>query len=446
MAALIGIRAEDKNRWERRAPLTPDHVQELVADHGVRFTVQPSRLRIFPEVDYQAAGAAIGHELDDCTVVLGVKEVPVDMLQAGTTYVFFSHVIKGQASNMPLLRRLIELGCTLIDYERITDRKGRRLIFFGRHAGYAGMIDSLWALGQRLAWEGFSTPLEELRLAHQYQDLSEATAHIGRIGERIRHTGLPAGLRPVVFAFTGSGNVSRGAQEVCDRLPIAEASLDELPHLSQDRDRPQNILYKIVLERSVRVARSDDGGYDETEYGAHPERYESCLGGLLRHVTVLINGIYWEPGRPRLVTADHIRGLYAAETQPKLRVIGDITCDVGGSVEITTHATTPGDPVFVWDPDSGDSTPGVEGRGPVVMAVDNLPCELPVEASEHFGDSLVRFVPPLARCDWEAPLDELALPEEIRRAIVVHRGALTPSFAYLEDDLHRAAEPTRWEP
>ena len=393
MAALIGIRGEDKNRWERRAPLTPDHVQELVADHGIRLAVQPSRLRIFPEVDYQAAGATIADALDDCRVILGVKEVPPDKLQAGKTYVFFSHVIKGQASNMPLLRRLMDLGCTLIDYEPITDRKGRRLIFFGRHAGYAGMIDSLWALGQRLAWEGFVTPLEEIRLAHQYQDLSEATAHISRLGERIRHTGLAKGLRPVVFAFTGSGNVSRGAQEVCDRLPVAEVSPEELPHLGQDRDRPQNILYKVVLDRSTRVARRRDGGYDEAEYGAHPDRYESVLGPLLRHVTVLLNGIYWEPGRPRLVSADHIRDLFAAEPQPKLRVIGDVTCDVGGSVEITSRATTPGDPVYVWEPDTGESVPGVTGRGPVVMAVDNLPCELPVEASEHFGDSLVRFVP-----------------------------------------------------
>ena len=153
---------------------------------------------------------------------------------------------------------------------------------------------------------------------------------------------------------------------------------------------------------------------------------------LLPHVTVLINGTYWEPGLPVLVTKESLRELWTREREPKLRVIGDVTCDIRGSVEVTEKATTPGDPVFVWNPDTGAITSGVTGRGPVVMAVDNLPCELPVEASEHFGDSLLRFVPPLARCDWEVPLEALALPREIRDAIIVHRGELAPAFAGLE--------------
>ena len=171
---VIGIRGEDKNRWERRAPLTPDHVRELASDHGIAVRVEPSLQRIFPDRDYADAGAGISRDLDGCRVILGVKEVPASKLLPEKTYAFFPHVTKGQEANMPMLRRLMELGCTLIDYELIVDRRGRRLIFFGRHAGYAGMIDSLWALGQRLAWEGFATPLEEIRLAHQYASLDEA--------------------------------------------------------------------------------------------------------------------------------------------------------------------------------------------------------------------------------------------------------------------------------
>jgi alanine dehydrogenase len=428
----IGLRAEDKNRFERRAPLAPDHVRELAERHGIEFRVQPSPLRVFSDQDYEDAGAELSGGLADCPVVLGVKEIPPGKLQAGKTYVFFSHVVKGQACSMPMLRRLLELGCTLIDYERIVDPRGRRLIFFGRHAGYAGMLDSLWALGQRLAAEGFFTPLEHVRKAHQYASLEEALEHVARLGEHVRHVGLPAGLRPVVAAFTGSGNVSRGAQEVYDRLPVQEIEPEDLPALSEDRDRPDNAVYKTVLDRPHRLRRRDGGGFDDAEYRAHPERYESALPALLKHLTLLVNGVYWEPGLPVLVSEADLRALFATEPQPKLRVIGDVTCDIRGSIASSVRATDPGDPVYLWRPDDGSAAPGVAGRGVVMMTVDNLPCELPVEASVHFGDSLMRFVPALARCDWGRPCEDLGLPAALRAAVVAHQGRLTPGYAYLE--------------
>ncbi|MGA7614641.1 MAG: bifunctional lysine ketoglutarate reductase /saccharopine dehydrogenase family protein [Thermoanaerobaculia bacterium] len=432
MPSIIGIRAEDKNRWERRAPLTPDHVSELTREQTLSFRVQPSSRRVFHDLDYTRAGAELNIDLSPCRVILGVKEIPIAKLQANTTYLFFSHTTKGQVYNMPLLRRLMDQNCTLIDYERITDAKGRRLIFFSRHAGYAGMIDTLWALGNRLETEGFHTPLQDVRLAHQYSSLDEATGHIGRIGERIRHDGLEAGLRPVVFAFAGSGNVSKGAQEVFDRLPYQWIDPEELPSLPEDRTRPRNVVYKTILDRSQRYERIDGGGFELYQYREHPELYRSALDRLLPHITVLVNGIYWEPEQPRLVTREQLARLWNSETQPKLRVIGDITCDIGGSIEATVRSTTPGDPIYVWEPSTGEVSMGSRGRGPVIMAVDNLPCELPVESSEHFGDSLVRFAAPLAECDWEVEYDALELPTELTRAVIVHRGVLTPPYRYLE--------------
>lgn len=432
VSAPVGIRAEDKNRWERRAPLTPDHVAELTADHGVAFRVEPSERRAFPDKDYAAAGATLSEDLSACGVILGVKEIPPEKLLPGKAYLFFSHVIKGQPQGRPLLRRILELPCTLLDYEPIVDRRGRRLIFFGRHAGYAGMIDTLWALGRRLDAEGLETPLGWMRRAHEYAGLQEALEHVARIGERIRHTGLPAGLRPLVVAFAGSGNVSQGAQEVFDRLPFLEVDPQELALLPEDRDRPRSVVFKTVLERRHRLRRAADGGFDAAEYREHPERYASALAELLPRLTVLVNGVYWEPGLPRLVTRAQLEALWRREPQPKLRVIGDITCDVAGSVEANLRATDPGDPVYVYDPLSGSEAPGVAGRGPVVMAVDNLPCELPVEASQHFGDSLLRFVPGLARCDWSAPAAALRLPAELGPALIAHRGELLPRYAALD--------------
>lgn len=427
---LIGIRGEDKNRWERRAPLTPDHVKDLVG-RGIDIRVEPSTLRVFDDDAYRDAGAEIDPDLTACKVILGVKEIPIEKMLPEKTYLYFSHVIKGQPANMPMLARLLELKSTLIDYEPITDARGHRLIFFGRHAGYAGMIDTLWTLGRRLASEGFSTPLAQLRPAHEYESLEEALAHIARVGEEIRHGGMPSGLRPIVVAFTGSGNVAQGAQEVFDRLPWQPISPEALHDLEEDRDRPHNLVYKCILERQDRYERTDGNAFDAGHFRENPSAYRSAIEPLLPHITVFVNGMYWEPGQPRLITREMIRALWQREVQPKLRVIGDITCDVGGSVEVNVRATDSGDPVYVWDVDSERGDSGVEGKGPVIMAVDNLPCELPADASSHFGDSLVRFVPALARCDWSAPLESLALPDELARAVITHQGKLAPGYEYL---------------
>jgi len=437
MSPTIGIRAEDKNRWERRAPLTPEHVRELVATQGIAVRIEPSARRAFADASYLEAGATLTSDLAGCDVVFGVKEIPLEKLAVGNSYVYFSHVIKGQPANLPALARLLEIGATLIDYEAIVDRRGRRLIFFGRHAGYAGMIDTLWAFGQKLAAEGAFTPLEHVRRALHYSGLDEAMAHIARLGEHVRQLGFPPPRRPIVCGFTGTGNVTTGAMEVFERLPILDIEPEELLALTEDRDRPRNVLYRCHFERHHRYRRRTDGGFDPAEFTAHPERYESGLGPYLPHLSLLVHGAYWYPAHPRLVTREMLEELFVNEERPKLRVIGDISCDVDGGIEATVGATTPGDPVFVYDPASSTATPGVEGRGVVVMAVDNLPCELPVEASQHFGDSLLRFVGALVRCDWRRPFAELGLPPELAGAVITHRGELTPGYRHLE---HRLVE------
>lgn len=430
--ARIGIRREDKNEWERRVPLTPDHVAELVENQGIDVSVQPSSVRAFADRDYRAAGARLDEALDDCRVVFGVKEIPIASLAPARTYLYFSHTTKGQAHNMPMLAHLRDVDATLLDYENICDERGRRLVFFGRHAGYAGMIDTLWALGRRLAAEGLPNPFERVRLAHDYSSLDEATHHVSRIGERLRHEGVPEAVRPLVFAFTGSGNVSLGAREIFDRLPHVEIAPEDLPTLGAQPERPRNVLYKVAFERHHRFVRSDGGPFDVGELERNPERYRSGIEPCLEHLTVLVHGAFWSPSQPRLVSRHALSRLWSGSRVPSLRVIADIACDIGGGIEATVKATSPGAPTFVFEPRTGSVRDGLVGDGPVVLAVDNLPCQLPVESSDHFGDTLLRFVPGLARCDWRQPLERLALPGEIRRAILVHRGELTPGFRYLE--------------
>jgi alpha-aminoadipic semialdehyde synthase len=411
---MIGIRREDKNRWERRAPLTPDHVAELVR-HGVTVAVEPSPVRVFPDDAYRAAGARILDDLSSCPVVVGVKEIPVEKLNPDTAYFFFAHVTKGQPGNMPMLRRLMELGSTLVEYEKIVDERGRRLVFFGRHAGFAGMLDTLATLGRRFEHEGVDSPFASLKLAHEYADLEEAHAELARVAAVIRRDGVPKALHPLVIGFTGSGNVSKGAQEIFDQLPYEEIIPEDLPSLFTNEDLPRNLLYKVIFTRN--------------------DRHSGAMGRGLGYLTALVNGIYWEPGQPRVVSNDDLRALYANGASPRLRVIGDITCDLHGSIEANVKITTPGDPVYVYDVATGEAHSGVAGRGPVILAVDNLPCELPVDASQHFGDALLRFLPALSRADWTEPFETLELQDEIRRAVVVHRGRLTPNYAHLERHL-----------
>ena len=427
---ILGIRAEDKNRWERRAPLSPDHVAELQKQHGLIFRVEPCAKRIFSDESYLEAGATLS-AANEAQVILGVKEIPVGAIAPGKAYLYFSHIHKGQVSGREALARHLELGTTLLDYEAVVDRRRHRKLFFGRYAGYAGMLDTLRALGQRLALEGLPSPLAKLKPTHEYDDVEEAFKHLTRLGEEIRKSGLPTGLRPVVVAFLGSGNVARGAQEAFDRLPHEEVAPEDLEHLGEGRDEPRNLLYKVVIGRHQRVQRISDGGFDSQELRDHPDLYMSAMDRYLPRITALVNGTYWQPGEPQLVTHDHLKALWQREPQPRLRVIGDITCDPEGSIAVNTHATESGNPTYVYEVATRTTRPGVEGAGPVIMAVDNLPCELPRDASEHFGDSLMAYLPALARCDWSLPLEELALPDELKRAIIVHRGSLAPAFAHL---------------
>ena len=185
MSLVLGIRREDKNKWERRVPIIPEHIKELKEKYGINTIIQPSQIRAFSDKQYKEAGATVNEEIS-ASVILAIKEIPISYFEPDKTYVFFSHTIKGQEHNIPMLRKMMELKCNLIDYEKITNEKGRRLIFFGRYAGVAGMIDSLWAFGQRLKWKGIKSSISEIKQTIDYQDLDHAKEHLAKIGDKIK--------------------------------------------------------------------------------------------------------------------------------------------------------------------------------------------------------------------------------------------------------------------
>jgi alpha-aminoadipic semialdehyde synthase len=435
MNKIVGIRHEDKYAMERRVAIIPKHAEQLINEQGLEIQVQKSPKRIFKHEEFEKAGAKIVDNLDQAPVIFGVKEMPLDFFETGKTYIFFSHVIKGQPYNMPMLKRMMDQKVNLIDYERVEDEMGRRLIFFGRFAGLAGMINSLWSLGQRLKEYGFHTPFLNIKQSHKYDSLEEAKQVISEVGQNIVENGLPNELTPLTIGFTGYGNVSNGAQEIAALLPIKEVSPVELLQFSSRTNLPNNVLYKVVFkEWDLSRPKDRDMEFELSHYYAHPEMYESVFEQYIPHLTVLMNCMYWDDRYPRIVTKDYLLQHFR-EVNPKLTVIGDVTCDPDGSIECTHKGTEIEDPVFVYNPFTRKPTMGFEGEGILIMAVDILPSELPRESSIAFSNALFKYVKSIASADYSVSFEKIDLPNPIKRAMILHQGELTPSYKYIEEYL-----------
>jgi alpha-aminoadipic semialdehyde synthase len=386
---------------------------------------------VFSEDDYRKVGAHVQESLTPSSVVFAVKEIPGEFFEKGKTYVFFSHTIKGQKHNMPMLRKMMELGCTLIDYERIVDAKGRRLVFFGRFAGLAGMVDTLWTFGQRVSWEQIDSPFTEIKQAIHYKNLEDIKNHLATVGQMIKTKGLPPSLTPLVIGFSGYGNVSAGAQEILDALPIQEITPEEIKSVFKN---PSNtVIYKVVFKEEHMVAPvSPRKKFDLQEYYSHPEHYRPAFERYIPYLSIIMNCIFWNVQYPRLITKDALKKYFRKKEPLRLKVVGDISADVNGAIEFTEKTTSPDNPVFVYNPNTDTITDGYEGDGVVVMAVDNLPCELPRESSQWFSETLLRFVPGIMKADFTVPdFDALALPSEIKNAVILYQGKLTPSYRYI---------------
>ena len=438
MTAIIGIRREDKNKWERRVPLVPADVADLGKRLGVGFIVQPSPIRVFGDQEYAAAGATVAEDLAPAGVVLAVKEIPLHELRPRTAYLFFSHTIKGQARNMPMLRHILDVGATLIDYERISDEQNRRLIFFSLHAGYAGMIESLRCLGLRLAELGRMTPLAEVKHAWQYDDLAAAEAHLRSLGAKIAAGGL-GGELPLVLGIAGYGNVAKGCRRVLEWLPVREVAPADLPTAAADTAAAGQLLNVVFREEDMVEPKAAEAHFVLQDYYQRPANYRGVFERHLPHLDLLMNTIYWEERYPRLVTKKWAKTAWGGGRSPRLQVIGDISCDIGGSIELTQKSPTPDNPCYVYEAATGELKDGVAGDGPVVMSVDNLPCELPREASQHFSTVLREMVPALATADFGRDLAGLDLPPHLKKAVIAHRGELAPAFTYLKEVLDRGA-------
>lgn len=433
MKTLIGIRREDKNQWERRVPLIPAHVREIMGNHPLEIWVQPSKIRIFSDEDYVREGAKVKEDISPCSVIFAVKEIPLHFFRKEGIYVFFSHTTKGQPHNMPMLRKMVELGCTLIDYEKIVNEKGQRLLFFGKQAGQAGIINTLWALGQRLNYEKKENPFSSIKKAFEYASLVEAREEIEKAGWQIHNKGLDRSLVPLVFGFTGYGHVSRGAQEIFNLLPFEEIEPPKIASFFREKNYSASRIYKAVFKEEHLVKPIEPGAkFELQDYYSNPEKYKSIFDSYLSCLTVLVNCILWTPKYPKFVTKESLRQLYTMNTETRLRVIGDISCDIKGAVEVTVKATNPGNPVYVYDFVEDRAKDGVEGSGPVVMAIDNLPSEISLESSIYFSSGLKPFVPEIAKADFSGEFKNCQLPDSIKKAVILFKGKFTADYEYMK--------------
>lgn len=428
------IRAEDKNIWERRAPLTPDDVEDIIKGTGCDVYIEKSEKRFFNEVDYLNAGAQITKGMETGEVILGVKEIPVNKILNNKVYAFFSHTIKRQKENMLMLKKIMESNSTLIDYEKITDNQGRRQVYFGNIAGDAGTINIFWLMGQYWQNMGIETPFAECKQALEYYSVEKAREHFKQIGEKIKQNGLPVSLNPLVVAVLGYGNVSKGAQSILECLPIIEVKPSELETLGANKTNP-NQVYMAIFKEDDLVKTITGKQFNLLEYYNEPDTYVSNFNQYLPNISIIINATFWDQRYPRFVTWKSLEELYKIQPKIKLQGIADITCDVNGSIECNVKTTDSGTPAYLVDPITKRIHMGHKGAGIVLLAVDNLPAELPNDASAFFSGQLKKYIVNILEADYSSNLDQSGLHEDVKKAVIVYNGELTSDYKYLEESL-----------
>ncbi len=448
MLNIIGILREAINKkGEKRVAVTPYYASQIVKK-GHKLLVQPAEnpetgeiKRAFDDKEYVKAGAEIKEDLSSADIIFGLKEIPVKRILPEKAYYFFSHTHKGQLKNREMLKTLIELKTTVIDYELIRNENNHRLITaFTYNAGYAGMVDTLWTLGLRLKIRGISSPFENIPQAIEGEDLQAIKDIVKATGRIISKKGTPEEIPPVITCFLGVGKTSTGAREIFDLLPVQEITPDQIGEIFYHGSRKK--IYKLVLDvhEMYRLKAGKRGKVENYSgmskrqkmhhYLSHPELYESNLDNILPYVTVLMNCIIWEQKYPRVLSKKLMKELYSRNKT--LIAIGDITCDPNGSIEFSKE-TWIDNPVYIYNPISETIKMGFEGDGVAVMAVTNLPCEFSADASRQFGKDLSVFLDTIISADYKSELEQSGLPAEIKRAVIIWKGNFTDDYLYMKN-------------
>lgn len=387
---------------DKRVAITPDQAADFNQSSATHQIVcQSSDIRCFSDEEYREAGVEVVNDMSDCEILIGVKEVPIKELLPGKTYLFFSHTIKKQPYNQQLLQEIVKKNIRLIDYEKLYDQNNNRVVAFGRYAGIVGAYNGIWAFGKRYN-------LFHLRRAHECFDLDDLMSEY----EKVK-------LPNIKIALTGGGRVAKGAMEVMFGMGIRNVSPKDF--------RKKHYNEPIFCQLNSRDYHKSLNGseFSRKNFHENPENYTADFLKYAKVADILIAGSFWDPKAPRLFERKDI-----IKRSFHIKVIADITCDIEGSIPSTLKASSIDDPVYDYHPSDHELEPPFVDEGNItVMAVDNLPCELPRNASTDFGNDLLTKTIPYLLCEKK---DKWGM---VSRATITQNGELTKEFSYLQNYL-----------
>lgn len=393
----FGIIKEGKTPADKRVVFSPDALKKFKNTYNdAELFVQSSDIRVFSDESYKNAGFEVLNDISNCDVLFGVKEVPIDQLIPNKTYFFFSHTIKKQPYNKKLLQACIEKNITLIDHETLVNKENLRLIGFGRYAGIVGAYNTFRAFG--IKYELFNLVKAE-KLASKKE-----------LVERLHKPIMP----PIKIVLTGTGKVGMGAKELLDDAGFKMVEIKEF--LENDFDEP---VY-VQLDVQDYYRRIDGKPSSKDDFIKNPTDYESDFEKFSKVAEIVIAGHFYKDGSPKIITKEMLNSPYN-----EIKVIGDVSCDILGPIDSTLRSSTIAEPFYGYYPREDKEVPLDHPAAITVMAVDNLPCELPKDASEGFGEMFLENVIPAFFND---DADEI-----LKRGTICSNGKLTERFSYLED-------------
>ena len=392
----IGILREGKTPPDRRVVLSPDQCAQFKQQYpDVNLVVQPSKIRCFSDGQYLSKSIKLQEDLSDCDILMGVKEVQIKDLVAEKTYLYFSHTIKEQHYNRQLLKKMLELNIRMVDYEVLTDINGKRVIGFGRYAGIVGCYNGFLAIGKR-------TGRFELKPAYMCKDRKEMELELKKIN-----------LPKTKIIITGAGRVGNGILELINIIGIKEVSKDDF--LNQNFDEPVYV-HLNTMDYNTRI---DGKKASKSDFYNNPKAYKSNFMRFAKQAEFFIAGHYHAANSPFLFTR-----LDAKSKDFKINTVADISCDIDGPVASTIRCSTISDPIYGYNPFTEIEDDYKKQDVITVMAVDNLPCELPKDASIGFGENLLKYIIPNLLGD--------DINNIIERATICEDGKLKNRYKYLE--------------
>lgn len=396
----IGFIRETKTPEDNRVALIPSQIKELQRQYSnVEFCVQSSINRSYKDEEYQALDIVVKDDVSDCDILFGIKEADISTLLPGKYYFFFGHIAKMQAYNKPLLQKMMSLGITFSDYEYLVDDKGERVCAFGWWAGVVGMYNTLRAYGLKYNLFKLEKPNKEFTL-----DI---------LLKRLCTLKLPA----IKIVLTGKGRVSHGARYVLNKMGIQELTVDE--YLKHDMD--EACFCVAGIEQLVK--RRDNTPFDRYDFKMNPHLYLSDFERFYKVSDVLVSCHFWSPEQPV-----YLNEIDLTDVSNKIKVIGDITCDIQGSIKSTLRASTHDEPFYDYNPHTGKEEKAFSNKDGniTVMAVDTCPNALAIDTSRYFGEMLSEHIfPSLLRGELETPL--------ISRATILKEGKITNQYSYLRE-------------